>query len=94
MLPSLYYVISLVHVVQGLPGISAVQQLLNLFTFAVIECFGLILLCGRGLMPFLRNAHLISLINSTVGSIPRILTDVLTVFRHREDRTTPAGKAE
>jgi hypothetical protein len=64
------YVVSLVHVVQGLPGISIPQQLFNLFNFAVIEGFGLVLLSGRGRLPYLSPKVLSSIVGSTFEAIP------------------------
>jgi hypothetical protein len=71
------YVVSLVHVVQGLPGISIPQQLFNLFNFAVIEGFGLVLLSGRGRLPYLSPKVLSSIVGSTFEAIPKLIQVVV-----------------
>jgi hypothetical protein len=86
-------VVSTVGVARQLPGADTSQRLLDLFAFAVIECFGVIVLFARGRLPGLSSAVLTSIINATVGSIPRVLLDVITAFRHRQDKIASSGKA-
>jgi len=50
-----------------LVGSQALHQLLNLFSFVVIEAFGLLLLFSQGRMPHLSESILKSFIDSTIG---------------------------
>jgi hypothetical protein len=88
------YVISLVHVVQGLPGISIQQQLSDLFTFAVIECFGLVLLSGRGRLPHLCPKILSSIVSSTFGTIPKLIQIVVKGIRKPFSRKNATDRTD
>ena len=61
----------------GMQAESLPQKIVDVFIFAVIECFGLVLLQARGLLPYLDAGIFKSIVDNTIGSIPKLL-DLIT----------------
>jgi hypothetical protein len=64
----------------GVPTEGPFQQIFNLFTFAVVECFALILLKACGQLPFLPDGLLKELVKYTIGNIPKLLALIIKQF--------------
>jgi hypothetical protein len=88
------HVILLVHNVQAISGMGILQQLFNLFAFAVIECLGLILLSGRGRLPYLSPKILSSIVGSTFGSLPKLMEAVFKGIRKSFSKKRATDRAD
>jgi hypothetical protein len=65
--------VNLYCTLRGMSPESLPQQIMDVFIFVVIECFGLVLLHARGLLPYLDAGILRSLVDHTFGNIPKLL---------------------
>jgi hypothetical protein len=82
---------SLFCTLHGLPAEGLPQQIMNLFIFAVIECFALVLLQARGRLPYLDTGLLRCLVDYTFGNIPKLLILIIEQLCKRSNNRPNAN---
>jgi hypothetical protein len=77
--------VNLYCTLHGMPAESLPQQIVDVFIFAVIECFALVLLHARGLLPYLDAGIFKSIVDNTIGYMPKLLDHIIKSFCNRSN---------